>query len=284
MVRYVTLVATIPQIPLWFQRGDDEESHVSESLLAREREERRRLTHTSAAVLSRVDISAASELEPGLRQRIDAAIVSVSKEIDPSAGRGRDADRANGDPGQGNDRRRDPDGLGRDPDGRGRDPYGRGRDPDGRGQDHNGRGQDHNGRGQDHNGRGQDPDGRGQDHNGRGRDHDGRGQDHNGRGQDHDGRGRDHNGRGEDHDGQESDPVRRGRDPEFLHRDRDGQRRDPDDDRRLVSDSPVAGPSGLQSQQRTAAPPRVDKHGSALRYSEVGIPAIFPFEFVFLWV
>jgi len=250
---------------------------VSESLLAREREERRRLAHTSAAVLSRVDISAASELEPDLRQRIDAAIVSVGKEIDPSAGRGRDADRANGDPSQGNDRGRDPDGRGRDHNDLGRDLNGRGRDHDGRGQDHDGRGRDHDGRGQDHNGRGRDPDGRGQDHNGRG-------QDHNGRGQDLDGRGRDHNGRGEDHDGRESDPVRRGRDPEVLHRDRDGQRRDPDDDRRLVSDSPVAGPSGLQSQQRTAAPPRVDKHGSALRYSEVGIPAIFPFERVFLRV
>ncbi len=178
---------------------------MSESLLARDREKRRRLTHTSAALLSRVDISAASELEPGLRQRIDAAIVSVGKEIDPSAGRGRDADRANGDPGQDNDR--------------------------------------------------------GLDSDDRGRDQDGRGQDHDGRGQDHD---------------------RRGRDPDVLHRDHDGQRRDPDDDRRLVSDSPVAGPSGLQSQQRTAAPPVVDKHGSALRYSEVGIPTIFPFERVFL--
>ncbi len=173
---------------------------MSESLLARDREERRRLTHTSAAVLSRVDISAASELEPGLRQRIDAAIVSVGKEIDPSAGGGRDVDRANGDPGQGDDRGLDPDGRGRDPDGRGRDP-----------------------------------------------------------------------------DGREGDSDRRRRDPGVLHRDRDGQRRDPDD-RGLVSDSPVAGPSGLQSQQRTAVPPVVDKHGSALRYSEVGIPTIFPFE------
>jgi hypothetical protein len=198
---------------------------VSESLLAREREERR----TSAALLSRVDISAASELEPGLRQRIDAAIVSVGVEIDPpSAGRGRDADRANGDPGQGNDRGLDPDGRGRDPDGRGRDPDGRGRDPDGRGRD---------------------PD-----------------------------------GRGRDPDGREGDPDRRGRDPDVLHRDHDGQRRDPDDDRRLVSDSPVAVPSGLQSQQRTAAPPVVDKHGSALRYSEVGIPTISPFELFFLRV
>ncbi len=168
--------------------------------MARDRVERRRLTpHTSAAVLSRVDISAASELEPDLRQRIDAAIVSVGVEIDPSAGRGRDADRAYGDPGQGNDRGRDPDG-----------------------------------------------------------------------------RGRDHDGRGQDHDSLERDPDRRGRDPDVLRRDHDGQRRDPDDDRRLVSDSPVAGPSGLQSQQRTAAPPVVDKHGSALRYSEVGNTSNFP--------
>jgi hypothetical protein len=228
---------------------------VSESLLARDREERRRLTHTSAALLSRVDISAASELEPGLRQRIDAAIVSVGKEIDPSAGRSRDADRANGDPGQGNDRERDPDGRGRD----------------------------HNCRGRDHDGRGRDPDVRGRDPDGRGRDHDDRGRDPDGRGQDPDGRGRDHDNQGHVHDSRERDPDRRGHDQDVLHRDHDGQRRDPDDDRRL-SDSPVAGPSGLQSQQRTAVPPVVDKHGSALRYSEVGIPAIFPFERVLLRV
>ena len=110
---------------------DDDESHVSESLLARDRDERHQPSadrhrdgrQPGAAEISRVDISAAAELEPELRHLIDGAILTVGEETGPGGrsgfGRenGRDDGPENGREGRDNGRekgRDDVDGPGRE--------------------------------------------------------------------------------------------------------------------------------------------------------------------------
>lgn len=71
-------------LSIYFKNEMEEESQVSESLLAQEREEpsqrRAAASPAPAAVISHVDISLTSHLDSGLRQRIESAIVAVGEE------------------------------------------------------------------------------------------------------------------------------------------------------------------------------------------------------------
>ena len=238
--RYMKIVS-------FLQRDADEESTVSESLLAREKQAtlaragaQPRGPHLAHTVLSRVDISQVSELEPGLRQRIDNAILAVDKDTSGrdrldavGAAEGHSLD-VNG-PGL-NDLGRDAVSHSHGAEGRGRDDHGHGRGAEDRAADGYGRGAE--GRGRDDHGRGaEDPgaDGNGRGAEGRGRDADGHGRGAEGRGRDADGHGRGADGRGRDAD-----------------------------------NSAMAGPSGRQSQPRRSQVPTGDKNGTPLIYSEVG--------------